>query len=33
MTDRVEIAGLHIARELHDFVVDEVIPGTGIDAP
>ena len=32
MTDRVEIAGLHIARELHDFVVDEAIPGTRIDA-
>ena len=32
MTDRVEIAGLQIARELHDFVMDEVIPGTGIDA-
>ena len=32
MTDRVEISGLHIARELHDFVVEEVIPGTGIDA-
>ena len=32
MTDRVEIAGLHIARELHDFVVEEVIPGTAIDA-
>jgi malate synthase len=32
MTDRVEIAGLQIARELHDFVVEEAIPGTGIDA-
>ena len=32
MTDRVEIAGLQIARELHDFVTDEVIPDTGIDA-
>jgi len=32
MTDRIEIAGLQIARELHDFVADEVIPGTGIDA-
>ena len=31
MTDRVEIAGLRIARELHDFVVDEALPGTGIE--
>ena len=32
MTDRIEIAGLQIARQLHDFVADEAIPGTGIDA-
>jgi len=32
MTNRVEIAGLQIARELHDFVVEEAILGTGIDA-
>ncbi|MEI9412179.1 malate synthase G, partial [Mesorhizobium salmacidum] len=32
MTDRIEIAGLRIARELHDFVVDEALPGTGIEA-
>ena len=32
MTDRVEIAGLRIARELHDFVVAEALPGTGIEA-
>ncbi|MER9880843.1 malate synthase G [Mesorhizobium sp. M0118] len=32
MTDRVEIAGLWIARELHDFVVNEALPGTGIEA-
>ena len=31
MTDRIEIAGLQIARELHDFVVNEAAPGTGID--
>ncbi|MES0006386.1 malate synthase G [Mesorhizobium sp. M0062] len=31
MTDRVEIAGLRIARELHDFV-GEALPGTGIAA-
>ncbi|OWK18788.1 hypothetical protein AJ88_01730 [Mesorhizobium amorphae CCBAU 01583] len=30
MTDRIEIAGLRIARELHDFVVNEALPGTGI---
>lgn len=32
MTDRVEIAGLRIARELHDFVGNEALPGTGIAA-
>src|SRR5882757_5618603 len=32
MTDRIEIAGLQIARELHDFVAQEASPGTGIDA-
>ncbi|AZN97189.1 malate synthase G [Mesorhizobium sp. M9A.F.Ca.ET.002.03.1.2] len=32
MTDRVEIAGLQIARELHDFIVNEALPGTGIAA-
>ncbi|MER9618112.1 malate synthase G [Mesorhizobium sp. M0207] len=31
MTDRVEIAGLRIARDLHDFVVNEAMPGTGIE--
>jgi len=31
MTDRLEISGLHIDRELVDFVVEEVVPGTGID--
>ncbi|TIV76093.1 MAG: malate synthase G, partial [Mesorhizobium sp.] len=31
MTDRIEIAGLRIARELHDFVAEEATPGTGID--
>ncbi|TPN69002.1 malate synthase G [Mesorhizobium sp. B1-1-1] len=31
MTDRVEIAGLRIAGELYDFVVNEAAPGTGID--
>ncbi|MBB6409870.1 malate synthase G [Mesorhizobium sangaii] len=32
MTDRIEIAGLRIARELHDFVAGEALPGTGIEA-
>lgn len=32
MTDRIEIAGLRIARELHDFVVDQALPGLGIEA-
>jgi len=30
MSDRIEIAGLKIARELHDFVANEALPGTGI---
>jgi malate synthase len=32
MTDRIEIAGLRIARELHEFVAEEALPGTGIEA-
>jgi malate synthase len=33
MTDeRIEIAGLRIARQLHDFVVNEALPGTGVKA-
>jgi len=31
MTERVGIDGLQIARPLYDFVVDEAIPGTGVD--
>ncbi len=31
MTDRVEIAGLQVARELHDFVRGEATAGTAID--
>ena len=31
MTDRIDVAGLQIARELHAFVADEALPGTGID--
>jgi malate synthase len=32
MVKRIEINGLKVAKELHDFVVNEAIPGTGIDA-
>ncbi|MER9857744.1 MULTISPECIES: malate synthase G [unclassified Mesorhizobium] len=32
MTDRIEIAGLRIARELHEFVAREALPGTEIEA-
>ncbi len=31
MTDRIEIADLRIDRALHDFVVSEALPGTGVD--
>ena len=30
--ERVAVGGLKVAKILHDFVVDEVIPGTGIEA-
>ena len=32
MSERIEINGLKVAKELYDFVVDEAVPGTGIDA-
>jgi malate synthase len=32
MTDRITVDGLHIAQELHDFVVNDAMPGTGVDA-
>ena len=32
MPDLIPLAGLQVARELHDFVVDEALPGTGLDA-
>jgi malate synthase len=30
--ERVSVAGLKVAKILHDFIVDEVLPGTGIEA-
>ncbi|MEK1890633.1 MAG: malate synthase G [Phyllobacterium sp.] len=32
MSERIEINGLKVAKELYDFVIDEAIPGTGVDA-
>ncbi|TWG92412.1 malate synthase [Mesorhizobium sp. J18] len=32
MTDRVEIEGLAVDRRLHDFLVGEALPGTGVEA-
>ncbi|MDR6633145.1 malate synthase [Phyllobacterium sp. 1468] len=32
MAERIEINGLKVAKELRDFVANEAIPGTGIDA-
>lgn len=32
MVQRIEINGLKVAQELHDFVVNEAIPGTEVDA-
>ncbi|BCH28128.1 malate synthase G [Mesorhizobium sp. L-8-10] len=32
MSDRVETAGLKVARELRDFVETEALPGTGVEA-
>jgi malate synthase len=33
MTQRTIVHGLHVATELHRFIEDKVLPGTGIDAP
>ena len=32
MTGRVSAGGLQVARELHDFIETEALPGTGIGA-
>jgi malate synthase len=32
MTDRVEVAGLRVHRGLHDLVVEEIVPGLGIES-
>ena len=32
MSERVEIAGLKVARELYNFVNEEALPGTGVEA-
>ena len=31
MTDRIQKGSLEIAAELHDLVVNEIAPGTGVD--
>ncbi len=31
MTELIPVAGLRVARELHDFVAKEALPGTGVD--
>src|SRR5574344_2514079 len=32
MTERTRIHGLHVATELHRFINEQVLPGTGVDA-
>ena len=32
VTDRVNVGNLRVARVLHDFINDEALPGTGVDA-
>ena len=32
MSERIEAGGLSVAKELHDFVVDEALSGTGLEA-
>ncbi len=31
MTDRISVHGLQVARELHDFINQEALPGSGVD--
>ena len=31
MSDRIELAGLKVARELREFIAEEALPGTGVD--
>ena len=33
MIDRITVAGLQVAALLHDFIVHEALPGTGISPP
>jgi malate synthase len=32
MVERVSVHGLQVARELHDFIVQKALPGSGVDA-
>jgi len=32
MADRISVHGLQVARELHDFIATEALPGSGVDA-
>ncbi|MFW6278047.1 MAG: malate synthase G [Halorhodospira sp.] len=32
MSERVQVGGLQVARELYDLVADELVPGTGVEA-
>ena len=32
MTERVQVGGLQVAKVLYDFVSNEALPGTGVDA-
>ncbi|WP_336082196.1 malate synthase G [Nocardia sp. SSK8] len=32
MTERIQVGGLQVAGVLHDFIVNEALPGTGVDS-
>ena len=32
MSQQIQVGGLQVAKELYDFVNDEALPGTGVDA-